>query len=869
MTILSEVPTSTIVSIVERLHPRLFIDFGSRLPAEICLKILGYLDPVSLINIAKTCRNYYSLAVDSRLWEALYHQEGWKAIRSEINKWEAIVNSQISPDSCMRNPTQDADTDMSDAEGTNIGSLSNMACRNQDDAAMDYVSPAKNKGKGVAKSEYLAVTQDQNRDSTMSLSSFSDHRQKQPIQTRSTLWVLDPSLGKYRLNWRYLYSARRKLEANWEAGAFSNFQLPHPDYPEEGHTECVYNLQYDSEYLVSGSRDKTLRIWNLETRRLVRPPLSGHRGSVLCLQFDSNPAEDLIVSGSSDSNVIIWRFSTGEIIQRLRDAHTESVLNVKFDHRVLVTCSKDKTIKIFNRRSLRFGDMGYPRPGDIHDGSIEIVDPVANVIPGYGYQPSPRDQMPVIPPYTMIRSLEGHSAAVNAVQILDDEVVSASGDRHIKVWNWPDRTCRRTLVGHTKGIACVQYDGRRIVSGSNDCEVKVFDKETSLEVASLRAHSSLVRTVQSGFGDLPYSMEEDKADAKAVESEFFKAVKAGIVLDKPIGRRDARNAGSRRPQDIIAYGAKLPPGGGGGKYGRIVSGSYDQTIIIWRRDKDGWRAAHTLHQIEAAAVARRVGSLQYQYQADGEPTVVGPYVPHPSQPSPQHDNHTIGSLGFTGPQSQASFHALIDSVIPQGATVLASALSRYPSILNFHPYIQMAIGREPNPWARNQLRQVVATAMVRAQMATHLHTHRPESHSNPGPELSSATPSTAIIAHTNPSNSFTPQQQTPAQTQVASTGIRQHIATAQAGSDAAAAAAAAAQPNTANQVPTGPNGNPTQAPRHPHMAGSSHNSTRIFKLQFDARRIVCSSQASVIVGWDFCNGDSELEEASRFFAPIN
>jgi len=44
---------------------------------------------------------------------------------------------------------------------------------------------------------------------------------------------------------------------------------------------------------------------------------------------------------------------------------------------------------------------------------------------------------------------------------------------------------------------------------------------------------------------------------------------------------------------------------------------------------------------------------------------------------------------------------------------------------------------------------------------------------------------------------------------------------------------------------------------------------RVFKLQFDATRILCCSQTSVIVGWDFCNGDEELEEVSRFFGTVD
>jgi F-box and WD-40 domain protein 1/11 len=56
---------------------------------------------------------------------------------------------------------------------------------------------------------------------------------------------------------------------------------------------------------------------------------------------------------------------------------------------------------------------------------------------------------------------------------------------------------------------------------------------------------------------------------------------------------------------------------------------------------------------------------------------------------------------------------------------------------------------------------------------------------------------------------------------------------------------------------------PTQAP--PVAAHAPHLNARVFKLQFDARRIICCSQDPKIVGWDFANGDAEIEEAAGFF----
>ena len=63
MAILNGLPTSSISQIVEQLNPRLYIDFIRYLPAEVCLKNLGYLEPVSLINVAKSCHAWYLLAL--------------------------------------------------------------------------------------------------------------------------------------------------------------------------------------------------------------------------------------------------------------------------------------------------------------------------------------------------------------------------------------------------------------------------------------------------------------------------------------------------------------------------------------------------------------------------------------------------------------------------------------------------------------------------------------------------------------------------------------------------------------------------------------------------------------------------------------
>ncbi|KAB8304984.1 hypothetical protein EYC80_004294 [Monilinia laxa] len=621
-----------------------------------------------------------------------------------------------------------------------------------------------------------------NRDRTTETAAFQGTgkgKGKSASQSRKsfTLAILDRSDGQEKLNWHFLYTQRRRLEANWDAGKSTNFQLPHPHYPEEGHTECIYTIQHVDNALVSGSRDKTIRIWNLETRRLALPPLREHEGSVLCLQFDPDPEEDLIVSGSSDATIILWRFSTGKLIQRLKAAHRESVLNVKFDKRVLVTCSKDKTIKVFNRHPLSGNKIANTASFQI--SSLGLADPTAGAC--------------ILKPYTHLRTLQGHGAAVNAVQILGDEVVSASGDRTVKVWDWRKGTCIRTLLGHNKGIACVQYDGRRIVSGSSDNEVKVFDKESGLEVASLRGHTNLVRTVQAGFGDLPFSAEEEREDARRIDREYFQALDGGLFKQSHQPGRP-RNAGSSRPEHITAFGAKLPPGGGGCKYSRIVSGSYDESIFIWRRDKEGvWKTQHVLRQEQASRAAIRAA-----VSIPRKPNKNSAWLlPDPSSVTPSANPETpLKDVSSLGPEAQ------IDNAIAAGAIGLRQALIDYPNLLDSE-YLRIAINR-----LTDHTKHYLNVVLIAALQAK-------------GYDVSDF-----------PSSD-----------------------------DESTTTEAPAPPNSSALPPPVGNVPVTAHGQHPMHA-------RVFKLQFDARRIICCSQTPIIVGWDFANGDEDIIEASRFFAPM-
>lgn len=743
------------------------------LPPEITFEIFSYLDAQTLLAASVASRAWRSRTLDYRLWRELYAKEGWRVDDDAIRRFELEHSESASPQT-RKSRSRHADSDASEPKLKKRVPPTWLDSRPTRSGTSHVAREGGEQMEADSEGDHHMSDASNHQDASCANQSPSMATWKRDSQTgqpslESSILIRLPN-GAAKVNWQHLYKQRRRLEENWLKARYANFQLPHPSHPEEAHAECVYAIQFSGRWLVSGSRDRTVRVWDLETKRLRYPPLLGHQKSVLCLQFDPSPSEDLIVTGSGDTSVILWRFSTGERIHEIPGAHDDSVLNLKYDKRYLVTCSKDMLIKVWNRQELWPTDPEYP---SVHKrASVTypsyIVD-TNDVSPSALEAQIANGHIRKLAPYSLLMTLEGHLAAVNSIQVTDDEIVSASGDRLIKIWDIHNGACKKTLVGHDKGIACVQFDGRRIISGSNDNTVRIYDHESGAEVGCLKGHDSLVRAVQAGFGDPPGAEEAMRLEAEALDQEFYESRRSADLANSFPGsaQRAAHRPDYTRPRDTRVVGARIPPGGGGGKWGRIVSGSYDEYILIWKRDREGkWVVSQRLHQAAAVAKASR------------------------------------------GPSSRPA--QVMQAV--QSQMALATAQGSLNAGHN-----SSTPGNQPN--IQGPADQAGNDQQAPAQQT-----------GQPGPSAAAAT---SPVSH---SQSTTPDGQTT------------------------------------------PNRPPTQVPPHHHHHAHRHVNQafqavqqlvpRVFKLQFDSRKIVCSSQDPRIVAWDFANDDEEIIEACQFFAGL-
>jgi F-box and WD-40 domain protein 1/11 len=887
------------------------MDPVGKLPPEITAQIFSYLEASTLLTASLSSQAWRERILDPRLWRRLYTDQGWGLDSMAVKAFEE-THSRLGRQDVKKSATsfRDSERDRGQprqkkrATGQFLGQQARQSLSGDVSQWREQHGVIEADTDVPPRTPLIEVDHDMpDVSSTDSLYPASPPRRNKrgsqesrddmlmsPIRPQAApqvpetlnppikppLTVRDPS-GSERINWAFLFKQRRRLEENWNKGRFTNFQLPHPAYPHEAHRECVYTIQFFGRWLVSGSRDKTLRIWDLETRRLRGAPLTGHTQSVLCLQFDPTEKEDIIISGSSDTNVIVWRFSTGQKIKEIQQAHRDPVLNLRFDHRYLVTCSKDKLIKVWNRHELSPLDKDYPKvsPASTAKMPAYIID-TSNLLPQQIEQRLANRQIKMLQPYSLLMALDGHNAAVNAIQIDKDQIVSASGDRLIKVWSVIDGRLISTLPGHQKGIACVQFDSKRIVSGSSDNTVRIYDHIKKCEVAVLRGHTNLVRTVQAGFGDLPYSEKILADQARLAEAEYRRAVAAGEIVHEPPGasrRAHEPKDELRTPaHNLTAFGAALPPGGGGSQWGRIVSGSYDETIIIWKKDADGrWIQGQTLRQeaaIRAGAAADLRAYNEGQIDAGGAPAPQNTNsLPQPSAaqivhstmqsttPSLQTLNQQIAGLmgqSLTAMQSLAGLNvggSNVPSLAPGAQQALAQLHAHRQNIQNHFSHLtdQAGPSNAATPDANPSSAELAA---VRAALTPLNGTTTTQAPPNSTPAVNPAQATTAVSV---------PPPQTATHGLMAQAIVQaqqQQQPQQQQQQQQPPQAAPAGHPHHHHHHPAAPN-QPAQFPQQP--------ASRVFKLQFDARRIVCCSQDPRIVGWDFAAGDPDIMEASQFF----
>ncbi len=249
-------------------------------------------------------------------------------------------------------------------------------------------------------------------------------------------------------------------------------RAPKTPKPEQGvwkgHTSNVISVVFspDGSKALSASWDKTLKLWEVSTGRVLRT-FRGRLGQVESAVF--SPDGRTILSGHWDKTLKLRDAATGRLLRTFR-GHGAPVSAVAFspDGRKALSGSEDKTVRLWDVASGR-----------------------------------------------ELRRFMGHTNMVKAVAYAPDgrTALSASWDTTLKLWDLASGRELRSFRGHSRLVESVVFspDGRMALSGSQDETLILWDVATGRELREFEEHSEMVKSVAfSPDGRMALSGSKDK-----------------------------------------------------------------------------------------------------------------------------------------------------------------------------------------------------------------------------------------------------------------------------------------------------------------------------------------------------------------------
>jgi nucleoside phosphorylase len=261
-----------------------------------------------------------------------------------------------------------------------------------------------------------------------------------------------------------------------------------------GHSSAVLSVAFspDSKILASSSnlevRDGCIKLWDVESAR-IRQTLGGGLMNLRVSSLAFSPDGQTLASGHAEAKIRLWQLNGGKLLHTLK-GHGWDVNSLAFSRegRFLVSGGLDGAIKIWNWRSEKeVRTLKRPSRSEWIGSLVSWFDSSVGSIWSVAVSPdgktfaSAGSDMPIelweLETGKPVRILTEHSGTVYSVAFSSDGKTLASGgeDNTIKLWNVGTGELLEILehLGPVKSVA-FSPNGQTLVSGSADTTIKVW-----------------------------------------------------------------------------------------------------------------------------------------------------------------------------------------------------------------------------------------------------------------------------------------------------------------------------------------------------------------------------------------------------------
>ncbi|KRY16024.1 Notchless -like protein 1 [Trichinella patagoniensis] len=331
------------------------------------------------------------------------------------------------------------------------------------------------------------------------------------------------------------------------------------------HTDWVLCLSWspDGQRLASGCKEGKICIWDPETGKQIGKTLVGHKLWITCLCWEplhQQGTARLLASSSKDHDIRIWDVVLNQTL-RVLSGHTASVSCIRWGGEGLIySASQDRTLKMWRV------DKGILcRTFQGHGHWVNTIALNTDYVLRTGaFDPKDSGNDGTTLPATNPQELK--NIALNRYKKFtrNEPEMLVSGSDDFTLFLWSPSTSKKPLArmtGHQQLINQVLFspDGRIIASASFDHSIKIWCGKTGKFLHTLRGH------VQSVF-QISWSSDSRLLVSGSADStlKLWDISARKLIVDLP-GHADA------------VYAVDWSPKGD-----RVVSGGKDKVLKIWR-----------------------------------------------------------------------------------------------------------------------------------------------------------------------------------------------------------------------------------------------------------------------------------------------